>query len=133
MDVSLNRIEPPQEEFASMYLEAFNDGPVPLQQVVFEILVDGERMAFCSVYAHSAGNLYLQHTGYLKCAKGSKYGIYVRVLDALHNLGFPFIMGAIDSRNTIALMWALRAGFKVNGCRQATDGTLYVEILRREQ
>jgi hypothetical protein len=59
-----------------------------------------------------------------------KYQYYRETVEALHKMGFPFIMGAISNQNTVALMWALRSGFKIIGARQASNGELFVEILR---
>ena len=132
MKVEIQRINPTPEEYEAMYKQAF-DGQTPMPHHVFAVMVDGEMMAFASVYEHSWGNLVLQHIGFLNTVMGSKYSIYVKTIDALHGLGYPFIMGIIDSRNIIALMWALRSGFLINGCRQATDGKLYVEVLRRKE
>ncbi|MDD2671825.1 MAG: hypothetical protein PHG91_09945 [Syntrophales bacterium] len=106
---------------------------VPLPAVVHAICENGKRVAFCSVYVHSRGNLYLQYIGFAKDAEpGKKYGYYVETLKALHALGYPFIMGAISNKNKRALMWALRAGFEIHGCRQDTGGELFIEVLRTD-
>src|SRR5574343_1429310 len=89
-----------------------------------------KRIAFCSVYVHSLGNLYLQHIAFATgIDKSKKYGYYLGIMEALHKMGFPYIMGAISNKNRRALMWAIRSGFIINGTRQATNGDLYVEVL----
>jgi hypothetical protein len=129
--IELKKIQPTPEEFLNMYSEAFGRNDAPLPAITFSIEDEGKRVAFCSVYVHSRGNLYLQYIGFAKDPEpGKKYGYYVETLKALHGLGFPFIMGAIESKNKRALMWALRAGFEINGCRQDSGGNLFIEVLK---
>ena len=58
------------------------------------------------------------------------YGIFLEFVDFLKTLQFPYLMGTIDTENTVAIMWALRNGFKIIGTRMASDKTLYVEIMK---
>lgn len=129
--IHLTQSQPTPDGFRQMYIEAFGNEAIPLPGTIYVIEDEDKRVAFCSVYVHSRGNLYLQYIGFAKDAEpGKKYGYYVETMKALHGLGFPFIMGAISSKNKRALMWALRAGFEIHGCRQATNGELFVEVLR---
>ena len=125
------RIIPP-EDFNEIFSEGFGEYNGELPQSLFIIFDDEKRVAFCSVYVHSKGNLYLQYIAPAKDTEsGKKYKYYIETLNALHGLGFPYIMGAIDNGNKIALMWALRSGFKIIGTRLATNGILYIEVLRK--
>lgn len=130
--IRLQLTELSQEEYEQVFCEGFGEYNGEIPQSVFLVFDDDKRVAFCSVYVHSRGNLYLQHIAFAKGA-GKTYGHYVETLKALHDLGFPFIMGAISNKNTRALMWALRSGFEINGTRQSTSGELFVEILHHNE
>ncbi|MFB3926467.1 MAG: hypothetical protein ACE14T_10480 [Syntrophales bacterium] len=129
--IDLVAVQYTPEQFKEVYREAFGDDDVPLPGVVFKIEDEGRRVAFCSVYVHGWGTLYLQYIGFAKDVEpGKKYGYYVDTLKALHALGYPGIMGAISNKNKRALMWALRAGFEIHGCRQNVGGELFIEVLK---
>jgi len=128
--VTLKQIGVSLEEYQELFLDGFGESGGEIPHVVFSVQ-DGEtRVAYCSVNGHSRGNLYLQHIFFAKGIE-KKYGYYVETLKALHALGFPFIMGAISNKNKVALMWALRSGFEINGVRIATDGKVFVEVLHK--
>ena len=127
----LEKVTPTPEETRQIFIEAFGEYDESfLPQHVLYVYDNDERVAFCSVYPHSVGTLYLQYIGFLKGVQ-KKYLYYKQTIEALHQLGFPFIMGTISNNNTVAIMWALRSGFKIIGARQASNGELFVEILRR--
>jgi len=90
---------------------------------------DDKKIAYASAYPHSVGNLYLQYIWFSEGAI-KRYYYFTKFVDYFHELGWQYILGAIDNKNIVALMWALRKGFKIIGIRQATDNTLYVEVLR---
>ena len=130
--ITLIKTDLTPDQFREWYMEAFHDEDVPIPAILLKVMDGEKRVGFCSVYVHSRGTLYLQYLGFAKdAAPGKKYGYYTATLKALHGQGFPFIMGAINSKNHRALMWALRSGWTINGCRQATSGDLYVEVLKK--
>jgi len=132
--IRLEKADLSQEEYEKLFCEGFGEYKGEMPQHTFLVFDADRRIAFCSVYAHSAGNLYLQHIAYAKDVEvGNKYRHYLEILKALHDLGFPFIMGAISNKNKGALMFALRSGFKINGVRQATTGELFVEVLHYQE
>lgn len=128
--ITLQKVKVTFEEYRDLFYEGFGEYNGELGQTVYFILNGDKRVAFCSVYVHNLGALYLQYIASAKDADpGKKFGYYLDTLKALHNLGFPLIMGAINNRNKIALLWALRAGFLIQGVRQATDKELFVEVV----
>jgi len=129
--INLVEINPSQEEMREMFIESFGEHENTfLSQHVFLVCEGDTEIAWCSGYPHSKGTLYLQYIGFRKGIT-KQYTYYKETVKALHEMGYPWIMGTIDNENVVAIMWALRSGFKIIGARQASDGKLYVEILRR--
>ena len=116
------------QEYQDLMDHTFGKSEPSFPGTVFFLYKDGIRKAFCSVYIHNSGTLYLQHIGMID-GKGT-YGIFLEFVDFLKTLQFPYLMGTIDTENTVAIMWALRNGFKIIGTRMASDKTLYVEIMK---
>ncbi len=132
--IKLQRAELKPEEFKEIFCEGFGEYNGEMPQTVFLAFDSDKRVAFCSVYVHNRGNLYLQYLAFAKDIEiEKKYGYYVEVLEALHKFGYPFIMGAINSKNKKALIFALRSGFQINGVRQDTKKELFVEILHQQE
>jgi hypothetical protein len=118
------------DQFRELIIEGFGEYSGELPQAVYIILDEEKQVGFCSVCRNGRGSLDLQ---YIACMKGvdpsKKYRIYSETVQALHDLGFPFITGAVSNKNKGALMWAIRAGFVIKGVRQAITGELFVEVL----
>lgn len=116
------------QEYRDLMTHAFGKYSQSLPGTVFFLYEDGIKKAFCSVYIHNAGTMYLQHIGMVE-GKGT-YRIFAEFVDFLKTLQFPYLMGTIETENKVALMWALRNGFKIIGTRMASDNTLCVEVLK---
>ena len=130
--IRLQQTELKPEEYQQIFSEGFGEYNGEIPQSVFLVFDGDKRIGFCSVYVHSRGNLYLQSIAFAKDVEAEKkYGYYLETLKALHDLGYPFIMGAISNKNKPALIWALRSGFEINGIRQATNGEMFVEVLHK--
>jgi hypothetical protein len=131
--IRIEAVEIPAEEYVKIFAEAFGEyDESHLPHHIFYIYEDDKRIAFCSVYGHGMGTLYLQTIGFTNSTQ-KRYNYYKETIRQLHALGFPFILGAISNVNTPALMWALMSGFKIIGTRTASNGEIFVEILREQK
>ena len=124
----IQREEVSLQEYRDLMAHAFGKNEQSLPGTVFFLYEDGIKKAFCSTYIHNAGTMYLQHIGMVE-GKGT-YKVFSEFVDFLATFQFPCLMGAIETENKVALMWALRNGFKIIGTRMASDKTLYVEVLK---
>jgi hypothetical protein len=118
------------EEYQKIFAEGFGEYNGELPQSVVLVCDGDTRVGFFSAYVHSLGNLYLQHMAFARDSDpGKRYQYFVETIEMLHDLGYPFLMGAVHNKNKRALLWAIRSGFEIHGIRQNTTGELYVEIL----
>lgn len=97
---------------------------------VLIVYINDEYAGFLSCYNHDPATIYIQYCGYNEKYRNS-FSIkhFKEIINELHTR-FHFILGRICNENIKALQVALFAGFKVIGARQATDGKLYLEIMR---
>lgn len=119
------------DAYRDLYLRAFpayDERQAPTRVLAG---VDGDRvLGFVAGYPHTQDTFYIQHIGFCTTDLADRFATYVGGLEALHQYGWRYLLGAIDARNPKAITWALKSGFRIIGTRQSTDGALFVEVLR---
>jgi L-amino acid N-acyltransferase YncA len=130
--IQLKRAELSEEQYRMKFCSAFGAYDEEHSPgYVFLVMEEAGEVGFCSVYAHNKTTLYLQYIGFTaEVERERKYSIYRETITALGKLGFPFLLAAISNQNTIALIWALKSGFRIVGSRQASNGELFIEVMR---
>jgi len=124
-------VEAIQTEYPELFAEVFGkwqEGHIP--GFVLLVFDDDRYIGFLSCYLHDANTVYVQFGGVRPEERGIKtLGMWRKAIEILHGR-FAFITAAVENKNVTALKLMLMSGFIVNGCRQATNGTLYVEVIR---
>ncbi len=124
-------VDLPIDEYRDLYTRAFpeyDEAQVPSRVLLG---IDGDRvLGFLSGHLHDRHTFYVQHIGFCVPQLEGRWELYLGGLQALHQYGYRYLLGAIDASNTRALVWGLESGFRIIGTRQATSGVLYVEVIR---
>ena len=119
------------DKYVEYYTEAFGTLTDHVPGQIFLCFDEDKRFAFFTGYQNGISTFYLQYIGFAKDVEISrKYNYYIDTLNEIHKMGFKYIMGTVSNLNHRALMYALKARFVIIGTRQATNGELFVEILR---
>jgi hypothetical protein len=123
------------DEIKSVYPDIFQEifgywEEMHVPGYVLLVMIDGEYAGFLACYDHQIDTVYIQFCGFKKeYRKSFSIGVFREIVRLLH-LTYRCILGRIHNGNIKALQVALFAGFKVIGCRQASDNNLYLEIMK---
>ena len=133
-DTTFTYLSPTEAEvaFPDLFYSVFGyTSPAALPGMVITIHRASVLIGFASLYLHDANTIYIQYAGSTSrsCLTLSVF----RALTALLHQTYPFILGRILNTNTRAIQVALSTGFRIIGTRQATDGSLYLEILSSKE
>jgi hypothetical protein len=118
------------KEFHKLYELSFhkkNENIIPANTVL--IYDDKKYVGFLDLTILSKTAVYLKYIGFSKFdMKLLKYckGAFEHIQN---DLGYKFISASIDTKNRLALLWAIKAGFIIHGFK-VQDGSGYVEIIR---
>lgn len=120
------------ELYPSIYRSVFDDiDPYQSPSIVYLGFKDGIFEGFISGYLFNICTFYVQYAGIIKEGRGYNTLRIFRAGLSKMDEEFPYIMCAIRNDNIVAIKLALNENFLIHGIRMATDGKLYVELLRK--
>ena len=120
------------EEFNVLYERSFkkkNDNLITPVDVV-TIYDDGEYRGFLDISPMSNSMVYLRYIGFEPPFKPSTVKYIRASLAYIHSIGYSTIMGGIEARNRLTLMWALRENFYIYGYKYLGNGIEIVDVRR---
>ena len=93
---------------------------------------DNKVVAVFNYIQYGLETMFLHHCWFVKefQMKIKKLKYWIGFCDDAKSNGYKYIMGAIDTRNKPALIWALKTGFEITGTRQSISKDLIVEIIK---
>jgi hypothetical protein len=134
------RIEPQtnetlsKERYIQLHMDAFGKHEEHNPSDIY-LGYDGERLiGFATVRATTPTTLYIQFIGFTKDviendSKEQKVGYLMNAFIILKSMGFKYITGFIENTNAKAIIWAMKAGFKITGLRSRGASPALLEII----
>lgn len=121
---------PTDDEYLGWVTKSNGEPVNHLRGVTILCIDDDEKIMFVTVTILSYGTVHIQYAGYIKDDVSDKIRYWKLFIKYVKSLGYLGITGNVYQKNRVALMWALRTGFNVNGCHQDTSGNLFIEIAK---
>lgn len=117
------------DEFHKLYELSFhkkNENIIPSNVVL--IYDDKKYVGFLDLTILSKTSVYLKYIGFAKFdMKLFKYckSAFEHIQSELE---YKYILASVDTRNKLALLWAIKAGFIIHGFK-VQDGAGYIEVM----
>ena len=120
------------EKYIQMHMDSFGKYTQHNPVQVYLGFDEDKEIGFVAVNPITDTTLMLHFIGFTKdvmenCLREQKVQYFIEAYEIFKSMGFKYITGMVEGKNTKALIWALKAGFKILGLRaRGTDVLLEV-------
>lgn len=120
------------DEYKKLVCETIGEYRPHVQHTIVIGREDEKVVMVCNYFRYGIETMFLHHCWFSEeyQKKIMKLKYWEAFCSYVHDAGYSYIMGVIDSRNTPALIWALKTGWTITGTRKDQSGCLIVDIIK---
>lgn len=137
--MKIGRVNPYNTEWLQVYKDLFLSTFGELRShhspdIVYLITEEG-RAGFAECFINNQNEIHIKYGGTIKGLHGRAENVraFSALVDYIHGDGFGNIRMDVENDNLPMLKLALASGFRIIGCRIATDKTVVVEMLKMKE